>query len=400
MLTFLALLGGAGMADEEGVSACLASASVSIHTSKGVVAQLNIGGSGEEDEEVAWQKVREHSLWGGGGCGNTACVVSTVVDTLRRARTSIAALVTVPPEAPLRVWVESAVVSGRSHRLNIRGEIDTKYAVGLDALGARVELSSESGVVGTTPARRAFSVDLEAVGAGPGSRVLKAQLTAPGAPPACTRLVARVTAEARWFARDYATMAYWPSARREIRIGAVGYPVNVSIGRGTYGTEGLRLWGYGDGAAIKIGNFSSIGPECAVLLGGNHRFDWTTTYPFPAFHPDAMSLVDSGRTRGPHATSKGDVIIGSDVWIGFGVTILSGVAIGNGAVLGARTVVAKDVPPYAIVVGNPARLIRFRFDNNTIASLLQHQWWKWPDDDIIQRFPSLLRPPQDLDLLR
>lgn len=400
MLTLLALLGAAGMADEEGVSGCLARASIRVHSSNGVVAQLNIGVSGEEDEEVAWQIVREHGLFGGGGCGNAACVVSTLVDTLRRARTSIAALAIAPTDAPLRVWIESAVMSGRSHRLNVRGEIDAKYAVGLDAMDARVELSSGSGVVGTTPARHAFSVDLEAVGAGPGSQVLKARLTAQSAPPACARLAARVTAEARWFARDHATMAYWPRARREVRIGAVGYPVNVSIGRGTYGTEGLRLWGYGDGAAIEIGNFSSIGPECAVLLGGNHRLDWTTTFPFPAFHPDAMGLVDSGQTRGPHATTKGDVIIGSDVWIGFGVTILSGVAIGHGAVLGARTVIAKDVPPYAVVVGNPARILRFRFRNDTIASLLSHKWWSWPDDDIVQHFPSLLRSPQEFRLKR
>ena len=119
-----------------------------------------------------------------------------------------------------------------------------------------------------------------------------------------------------------------------------------------------------------------------------------TTFPFPAFHPAARGLVDRGITDGPHATSKGDIVVGSDVWIGFGVTLLSGVTVGHGAIVGAKAVVAKSVPPYAVVVGNPARIVKYRFDNDTIRALLGLEWWRnWSDQEIVAQFPNLLRKP-------
>jgi acetyltransferase-like isoleucine patch superfamily enzyme len=106
----------------------------------------------------------------------------------------------------------------------------------------------------------------------------------------------------------------------------------------------------------------------------NHRVDWISTYPFPAFtdkFPEAKGIEQ-------FVTTKGDVTIGNDVWIGQHVTILSGVTIGDGAVIGAHSVVGKSIPPYAIAVGNPARVIRYRFDEKTIEMLLKIQWWNWP----------------------
>ncbi len=105
--------------------------------------------------------------------------------------------------------------------------------------------------------------------------------------------------------------------------------------------------------------------------------DWITTSPL---------YGSRKRTKftGRHAFSKGDVVIGNDVWIGHGATILSGVTIGHGAVIGACAVVTKDVPPYGIVVGTPARLVRKRFSDENIAILLNLRWWDWPEEKIDQ----------------
>jgi len=137
-------------------------------------------------------------------------------------------------------------------------------------------------------------------------------------------------------------------------------------------------------AHLSIGRFTSIATHVTIVLG-NHRMDAVTTYPFKTlnrFWPAAA------RVGADHQT-KGDVAIGNDVWIGQGVTILSGVRIGDGAVLGAQSVVTKDVPPYAIVAGNPARVLRYRFDELTIKRLLALCWWDWPQDQIDAAIPLL-----------
>jgi acetyltransferase-like isoleucine patch superfamily enzyme len=83
-----------------------------------------------------------------------------------------------------------------------------------------------------------------------------------------------------------------------------------------------------------------------------------------------------------HPTTKGNVVIGNDVWIGFGAIILSGVTIGDGAAIGACSVVTRDVPPYAIAAGNPAQIIRYRFPEEIVATLLRIKWWDWPEDKV------------------
>lgn len=148
------------------------------------------------------------------------------------------------------------------------------------------------------------------------------------------------------------------------------------IGRYTYGRP--KVYDWNEGTVLKIGNFTSIAEDVTILLGGNHRTDWVTTYPFPALPeawPEASTITG-------HPQSKGDVVIGNDVWIGFGVTILSGVTIGDGAVVAAKSVVTKDVPPYAIVGGVPAKVLKHRFSTEVIAKLLKLQWWNWKDKKI------------------
>lgn len=152
------------------------------------------------------------------------------------------------------------------------------------------------------------------------------------------------------------------------------------IGDGTYGNPKV-LWS--EQANLVIGKYCSIAEGVIITLGGNHRVDWVTTYPFSDIHPEARGF------RG-HPQSKGDVVIGHDVWIGRDSLILSGVTIGNGAVVGAGSVVTKDVAPYEIVAGNPARHLRFRFSPDTVARLQEIEWWYWPFEKIVQAWPMML----------
>lgn len=165
----------------------------------------------------------------------------------------------------------------------------------------------------------------------------------------------------------------------------LGRHAPVGYGRHSYGIPVVRWWG--EKAGLHIGNFCSIARGVTVFLGGNHRTDWVTTYPF------TLSRKWMGNRKGEgHPWTRGDVVIGHDVWLGDGCTLLSGVTIGHGAVVGARAVVVRDVPPYAIVAGNPATIIKYRFDEATREHLLALQWWQWDDDKIRQHMDLLLSP--------
>lgn len=153
------------------------------------------------------------------------------------------------------------------------------------------------------------------------------------------------------------------------------------VGRGTYGEPEVLHWG--EPTTLRIGAFCSIAVGVKIYLGGNHRTDWITTYPFPIFR-------DSARDIPGHPATKGDVIIGNDVWIGADATILSGVRIGNGAVVGACAVVTRDVPAYAIVAGNPAKIIRRRFTETEITALEALAWWDWEEAKLDAAMPHLL----------
>ncbi len=137
---------------------------------------------------------------------------------------------------------------------------------------------------------------------------------------------------------------------------------------------------------LVIGKFCSIGAETVfVMSGGNHRLDNVSTYPF--------GLMGSGWEIVPYEPDlRGDIVVGNDVWIGFRATILGGVTVGDGAVIGAGAVVTSDVPPYAVVVGNPARVVRRRFDDETIDMLLKVRWWDWSPEKITQNVKILASP--------
>ena len=164
----------------------------------------------------------------------------------------------------------------------------------------------------------------------------------------------------------------------------------VSIGRGTYGAPTLVLYSAAD--RVVIGNYCSIAAGCYLLAGGEHNTRVTSTFPFKVYYGQdpGAAAPDPAQIRYADAVYKGALVIGSDVWIGFGATVLSCVTIGHGAVVGAGAVVASSVPPFAIVVGNPARILRYRFDDDIVAALLRIQWWHWQPDRVAE-YQSLLQ---------
>lgn len=154
------------------------------------------------------------------------------------------------------------------------------------------------------------------------------------------------------------------------------------IGEYTYGEPNVY---FDNEANLFIGKFCSLSQNIKIFLGGNHRMDWITTYPFNALNeefPEARKIIG-------HPSTKGDVIIGNDVWIGYGVFILSGVTIGNGAVIGANSVVSKNIGAYEVWAGNPAKFIKKRFDDVTINNFENIQWWNWDIDKIIKNVEIL-----------
>lgn len=158
---------------------------------------------------------------------------------------------------------------------------------------------------------------------------------------------------------------------------------SFEVGEGSYGHPEVVF--YDAGASLRIGKYCSIAPKVTVLLGGEHHHDWVSGYPFSL-------LTDEAKHLPGYPFSKGDVVIGNDVWIGYDALILSGVEIGNGAVIAARSLVTKNVEPFSIVGGMPARHIRYRFAEATIRALDRIAWWNWPRE-VIEREWHLIQSP-------
>jgi virginiamycin A acetyltransferase len=138
---------------------------------------------------------------------------------------------------------------------------------------------------------------------------------------------------------------------------------------------------------LVIGKFCSIACGAKFLFtSANHTMKSLSTYPFPLFFEEwGLDKKDVTKSW----DNKGDIIIGNDVWIGYEAVILSGVTIGDGAIIGTRALVTKDVPPYTIVGGMPAKIIRKRFEEETINLLLEKKWWNWSREKIAKNIKNI-----------
>jgi acetyltransferase-like isoleucine patch superfamily enzyme len=157
--------------------------------------------------------------------------------------------------------------------------------------------------------------------------------------------------------------------------------------RGTYYDTNVNIITWSNEYKIYVGKYCSVGRDCNFFLHANHRVDWITTSSqlWGLVTPEIANLhMEMG-----HPSCKGDIIVGNDVWIGAKSTIMSGIKIGHGAVVAAGALVTKDVEPYSIVGGNPAKFIKYRFTQEQIEKLLEIKWWYW-DDDKINKFTPLL----------
>lgn len=142
-----------------------------------------------------------------------------------------------------------------------------------------------------------------------------------------------------------------------------------------------------NGDKLVIGKFCSIACGAKFLFtSANHKMSSLSTYPFPIFYEEWGLDVKDIRNAWDN---KGDIVIGNDVWIGYEAVIMSGVTIGDGAIIGTRAVVTKDVPPYTIVGGVPAKPIRKRFDDATVERLIKLRWWDWEHDKIAQSIAAI-----------
>lgn len=142
-----------------------------------------------------------------------------------------------------------------------------------------------------------------------------------------------------------------------------------------------------NGDKLIIGKFCSIACGAKFMLtSANHKMSSLSTYPFPIFYEEWGLDVKDIRNAWDN---KGDIIIGNDVWIGYEAVIMAGVTIGDGAIIGTRAVVTKDVPPYTIVGGVPAKPIRKRFDDATVERLIKLRWWDWEHEKIAQSIATI-----------
>jgi len=166
------------------------------------------------------------------------------------------------------------------------------------------------------------------------------------------------------------------------------YPEFCSVGEHTYHGPDLVLHRWG-AETISIGAFCSISQGVKIMAGGNHRTDCVSTFPFDTMLTRTANHPTNDRS---YDAKNGDIVIGNDVWIGYGASIMGSCTIGHGAVIAANATVFTDVPDYAIVAGNPAKVVRMRYSPEEIERLLRIAWWNWPEEKIRERVDDFYLP--------
>ncbi|MGB3339690.1 MAG: type B chloramphenicol O-acetyltransferase [Devosia sp.] len=189
---------------------------------------------------------------------------------------------------------------------------------------------------------------------------------------------------------------FFESPFKGIRLNEQVTHPNIQVGRYSYYSGYYHGHSFDDCARfllpdpdadkLIIGSFCSVGSGAAFIMAGNqgHRYDWVSSFPF-FYMPEEPAFAGALDAFAP----AGNTVIGNDVWIGTEAIIMPGITIGHGAVIGTRALVTKDVEPYTIVGGNPAKPIRRRFDDDQIAMLLEMAWWDWPEERLGPAMPLL-----------
>lgn len=169
------------------------------------------------------------------------------------------------------------------------------------------------------------------------------------------------------------------------KVMRVQLPQPKSVGKYTYISTSMKIISWDPTAEVHIGKFCSISSDLTIFLGGNHNSQWATTYPFGHIN---QSIFTKCSGKG-HPKLTGGVNIGNDVWIGAGVTIMGGVNIGDGAIIANNSHVVRDVAPYTVAGGNPAKFLYHRFTPEITQKLLEVKWWDLQDDVINELSPLL-----------
>ena len=181
---------------------------------------------------------------------------------------------------------------------------------------------------------------------------------------------------------------------RNVEVGSYSYYSDFDDPLAFFERNLKYNFGY-SGARLVVGKFCQLAHGTTFIFpDANHASSGISTYPFAVLGGAWAEALPLAEYPFP---AKGDTVIGSDVWFGYESLVMPGISIGHGAIIAARSVVTQDVPPYAIVAGNPARIVRMRFDDARIKALLDMAWWDWPEDQIQARIPELVfgRPRLD-----